>query len=92
MPTARRVDSIVSIPIGSKVEPLTREERLAVASLERLSRRWPKTLWIYATGSPNGICLMKAMPDTSRPELPFGGVDRDYLIGFVKIPNDGGDW
>ena len=30
------------------MDELTKEEINAIRSLERLSKRWPRTLWIYA--------------------------------------------
>jgi hypothetical protein len=84
-------------------EELTKEEKNAIRSLERLSRRWPKSLWLF---SANGqLHVMKrdgsgrrrvaqaargssSLMDGSEPEV----VDRNASVALVDIPNDGGDW
>ncbi len=36
---------------------ITHDERLAIASLERLARRWPKTLCLIKHGDSTGISV-----------------------------------
>jgi hypothetical protein len=69
---------------------LSAEERRAVNALRRLSKKWPRSLWLFS-GS-GSLHIMKALPDGSRAHLPSDGVDPAYVIETVDIPNDGGDW
>jgi hypothetical protein len=74
------------------VTELTREERLAVAALRRLAKRWPQTLWLFsASGS---LHVMRRGPDGHAVHYERGGgVDRDYIVETITgISNDGGDW
>lgn len=79
-------------PLESVVPPdLNREERLAVAALERLAKRWPQSLRLFSwSGS---LCVMKE-PDASTVDEALE-VERnynDYVVAHISgIPNDGGD-
>lgn len=69
---------------------LTTEEKAAIRTLERLAKRWPKTLWLYsASGS---LHVMRCGPQGEHVETPMGGSDPTYRITKINIPNDGGDW
>lgn len=69
---------------------LTDEENKAIRSLKRIAKAWPKSLWLYsASGS---LCVMKRNEDGERAESSTGGVDPDYIVDHIDIPNDGGDW
>lgn len=71
---------------------LTPEEKRAIASLHRLAGRWPASLWLFsAAGS---LCVMKRNLAGEPAMLPgfSGGVDPDYHMTTIDIPNDGGDW
>jgi hypothetical protein len=70
---------------------LTDDETKAIAALQRLSRWWPKTLWLYsASGSLN---VMRCNSAGKHAVLdPCGGVDPAFSVGVIDIPNDGGDW
>jgi hypothetical protein len=35
---------------------------------------------------------MRCNPDGSHPYTREGSVDPAFILGTVKIPNDGGDW
>lgn len=39
------------------MQKLTKEEKQAIAALQRLADRWPKTLWIFTVGGP--LTVMK---------------------------------
>lgn len=72
--------------------PLTKEERNAIATLKRLARRWPKSLWLFsANGTLNVMKCNEAGEQAMNPGLG-AGVDPDYIVDAIKIPNDGGDW
>lgn len=69
---------------------ITYEEREAVASLKSLSKRWPKSLWLF---SANGtLNVMKKKRGGKRATLPGGGMDPAYVVATIPIENDGGDW
>lgn len=72
------------------IEP-TNEERRAIATLKRLAKRWPKSLWLFsASGS---LMVMRARQDGRHALLSNGSVDQDYIVDQVNgISNDGGDW
>ena len=61
---------------------LTSEERLAIKSLERLGKRWPKTLLVFGSGG-NSISVRKTRD---------GGYGASCEVASVAgFPNDGGD-
>lgn len=58
---------------------LTEEEEKAIRSLQRLAKKWPKSLLVFASGS-NDLSIRK------------GGVFAQYEVDVViGIPNEGGD-
>ena len=71
------------------IEP-TDEERRVITSLRRLSKRWPKSLWLFS-GSGQ-LCVMRLRQDGERALVENGGMDSDYCLATIDIPNDGGDW
>lgn len=68
----------------------TPEERRAIASLKRLAKRWPKSLWLFSTSG--SLHVMRRGPDGGHAHKSHGGVDPDYVLATIDIPNDGGDW
>ena len=77
---------------------VTHEEEKAIASLKRLAKRWPKSLWLYS-GSGN-LNVMRYGKD-GKPVMTDGDCGRggsggffdpDYSLDVIDIPNDGGDW
>lgn len=81
------------------MEELTKEEKSAIASLKRVARKWPNSLWLFsASGSLN---VMKKHADGEKAvhgdntPLKYGcyaGMDQEYVIDSIDIENDGGDW
>jgi len=71
------------------MEP-TKEELKAINSLKRLAKKWPKSLWLFSNGM--GISIMRCGPDGGQATNEYGGMDQDYILDSVNIPNDGGDW
>lgn len=68
--------------------PMTEEK--AVKALERLAKRWPKSLWLF---SANGtLCVMRCDEHGEHVLTQTGGVDQEYVIATIDIPNSGGDW
>jgi len=70
---------------------LTKEEKSAIAALKRLEKKWPESLWLFATG--NSINIMRYKENGERAVIDgYGGMDPDYVVDTVSILNDGGDW
>ena len=75
---------------------LTSEEKQAIASLRRLAKRWPSSLWLASMAGR--LHVMSTSPDGERMYHPVnrdgsgGGLDQRYSLGVIEIPNDGGDW
>lgn len=71
-------------------EPLTQEEKRAIASLRRLAKNWPKTLWLF---SASGSLVVMRYKDGQHATNWHGGMDQDYAVTIIQgIDNDGGDW
>ena len=75
---------------------LTPEESKAIASLKRVAKKWPKSLWLFsASGS---LTVMKKNKDGKRVYTEThggavgGGVDQSYAMDTIAIENDGGDY
>lgn len=70
---------------------LTDEEERAIASLKRLAKKWPDTLWLY---SASGILnVMRCDEGGKHAMLRNCGVDPEYCVDTIAgIDNDGGDW
>lgn len=69
---------------------LSAAEKKAIADMKALARRWPKSLWLF---SANGtLHVMRSGPRGEHIHTDDDGVDPDYAITSVEIPNDGGDW
>lgn len=69
---------------------LTTEEKKAIRTLKRLAQNWPESLWLFSASA--SLCIMKTDDCGDRIFLSNGGVDPDYVIDTINIPNDGGDW
>ena len=80
-----------SHPVGeAKLPELTRAERNAISSLERLAKRWPETLWLFsASGS---LLVMRNDECGGHAHTTDGTVDQNYILATINIPNDGGDF
>lgn len=68
----------------------TREEQRAIADIQALAERWPKTLWLYTAAGQ--IHIMRMGSDGEPAMLPGGGVDPAFSVANVDIHADGGDW
>jgi len=69
---------------------LTAHEERAINSLKNLSKRWPKSLWLYSGAGT--LCVMKFKEDGTFALKKHGGSDPDYVVATIDILNDGGDW
>jgi hypothetical protein len=68
----------------------TEAEARAIASLRRLAKRWPKTLWLFSASGT--LCVMRFGTDGDRLRVDGGGMDPQACLATIAIPNDGGDW
>ena len=67
---------------------LTPDERRAIASLERLARRWPKSLMLFSWSG--ALCIVK-LDDNGGSPL-HGPDPSSHVVTTIKgIRNDGGD-
>ena len=72
---------------------ITSEEQKAINNLKRLALKWPKTLWLFsASGTLHVMKTGKNGEHVVIPGLYNGGMNPDYSIANINIPNDGGDW
>lgn len=73
---------------------LTDDERKAIATLKRLAKRWPKTLWLFSASGT--LTVMRYGPNGEQMivggHLSGNGCDPNYIVDTIDIPNDGGDW
>lgn len=71
---------------------LNREEMLAIKSMQRLSGRWPKTLWLFV-GDDGLMAIMKCKSNGGHAHNPDGTIDHSYIVDdSIKINCDGGEW
>lgn len=70
---------------------LTVEEQRVIEDLKRIAKRWPRTLWLY---SASGSLHVMRTGEDGEPvkKLAGDGVDPNYSVATIDIPNDGGDW
>lgn len=73
---------------------ITNEEQKAINSLNRLAKKWPETLWLFA--GAGSLYVMKLGEDGLPVITEFGGVNPEYIVGRIDIFCDGGggggDW
>lgn len=70
---------------------LTDEERRAISSLKRLSKRWPKSLWVFAGGSSSEcLYVLRTGENGERVTNSNGTFDQDYIVADAPWPSDGG--
>ena len=78
------------MPKQSEQSKPLREDQI-ISELPQISKRWPKTLWLFADG--NAISVMRLNEKGERAMMKMGGgVDPAYEVARLNIPNDGGDW
>jgi hypothetical protein len=71
--------------------PLTDEEKKAIRALNRVAKIWPKSLWLFSASGSLNVMRCDADGDHAYDDATCG-VDQDYSIENIDIPNDGGDW
>jgi hypothetical protein len=70
---------------------LTNEEKKCIRDLKRIAAKWPKSLWLFS-GSGTLYVMRKGKDGISVYRGKEGGVDQEYTVDKIDIPNDGGDW
>lgn len=65
----------------------THEE--AVAALQKVAKRWPKSLWLF---SASGILCVMEKDFTGQRLMDGLIVDASAKVATIDIENDGGDW
>lgn len=74
---------------GDNGDELTPDEARAIASLERLAKRWPQTLTLMSMGG--SLCVKHTGDPRTDARTSLGRADV-VLANIDGIPNDGGDW
>lgn len=69
---------------------LTRHEKSVIRQFKRLETIWPETLWLFS--GDGKLTVMKTGDNGERVMTELGGVDPDYAVEIIDIPNDGGGW
>jgi hypothetical protein len=70
---------------------VSKEEQNAINTLTRLEKRWPETLWIFATG--NGLHVLKCGERGEHIVDNCGVPDLGYEVACITgIDNEGGDF
>ena len=71
---------------------LTREEELAIKSLERLAKRWPRSLTLASMGG--SLVVFPTDAPTLEMQGTGFGIDPEQVVCWIgtAIPNTGGDW
>jgi hypothetical protein len=69
---------------------LTKQEKNAIRCLKNLAKRWPDSLWLFSAARE--LCVMRYNNKREVAVTNSGGVDQDYVVADINIPNDGGDW
>lgn len=71
-------------------DELTPAEKRAIQSLKRLAKKWPKSLWLFSASGT--LCVMRYGPGGQQMTTNTDGMDPNFQVESVDIPNDGGDW
>lgn len=76
--------------MAAELEPTTEEAR-AIASLQRLSRRWPDSL--YLASMAGCLHVMRKGEDGGHAMQPDGySLAPSYSLATIPIDSTGGDW
>jgi hypothetical protein len=75
---------------GHTPEPLTEEEEKAIASLKRLAKKWPESLWLFSASGT--LTVMKKYPGNDRYPPGWSDLSGEAAVTTINIENDGGDW
>lgn len=73
---------------------LTDDERRAIAALERLAKRWPRSLTLVSMDGGLQVVLTKEYHDGNGQEFLPGNERQELCVvaHISGIPNDGGGW
>jgi hypothetical protein len=74
--------------VGPEGRPLTAKERKAIADLQKLADRWPKSLTLF---SWSGSLVIFKTDEWEARGFEYEDAN-DYTVDHINgIPNDGGD-
>ncbi len=68
----------------------TKQETAAILALKKIAKRWPATLWLFSASGT--LCVMRSGENGEQKVNSTGGMDSEYILDTISIPNDGGDW
>lgn len=68
---------------------LSEEEKKAIKKLKNVAKIWPKSLWLFSASGT--LCVMKKK-DGETVMNSSGSVDDNFVVDYINIENDGGDW
>lgn len=71
---------------------LTDAEEKAIKALKRVAKTWPKSLWLFATGSSLHVMRKTKQGKGVKAALKNECIDPKYRVAGINIENDGGDW
>lgn len=71
------------------MEP-TKEEQKVIASLNRLYKKWPASLWLLAAAG--SLYVMRCGKDGEQVVDDLGEFDQNYILISINIPSDGCNW
>ena len=69
---------------------LTKEEQNAINTLHRLAKRWPNSLWLFVCESV--LTVMRKTVKGNRAVKEDGYMDKAFVVDWVDIECDGGEW
>ncbi len=67
---------------------LTEQEKKIIKRLKNIAKVWPDTLWLFS-GSGT-LCVMRKKDE--KVVMDGFSVDYRYIVDYIDIENDGGDW
>lgn len=79
--------------IGEDGVVLSDDERRAIDTLKRLTRRWPRTLMLASMGGSLHVLRLREDGDHPMRADDRTAIDPDAIVcSLPHIPNTGGDW
>lgn len=67
---------------------LTSEEKKAINALNRIAKNWPDSLWLFSASGT--LWVMRHGQNGEQVHLGEG-IDPNYALVSIRIPNDGGE-
>lgn len=70
-------------------DDVTAQEKAAIVALERLAKKWPRTLTLASMGG--SLIVVHSNDERFDTDLPVNRAEA-VLFTTLDIPNTGGDW